>query len=79
MNEVPPEVWITGQFISFASALTCLAGAGGVHGVADQQDRVLGLADQLGGLGDHLRVGALVDQAIARSAAAARARRALRG
>ena len=44
MNEVPPEVWMTGQAISSASALTDSPRARSVHGVADQQDRVLGLA-----------------------------------
>jgi len=58
MNEVPPEVWIAGQFPDLPS------GARRVNAVADQQDRVLGLAHQPGGLADLPRARPVVDKTI---------------
>ena len=43
MKEVPPEVWITGQSISLASAFDRFPGPRDVcTRVPDQQDRLLG-------------------------------------
>ena len=50
----------------FGQLLHRRAAARGVHAVADQQDRVLGLANQFHRFGDLVDVRALVDQAIAR-------------
>lgn len=55
------------------------AHARGVDRVADQQDRVFRRADRFGGLVNHVDVRALVDQAIARRAAAVRPRRVPQG
>ena len=79
MYAVPPEVWMTGQFISSASSLTASPERVVWTRVADQQDRVLGGLDQLGGFGDAVAVGALVDQAIALGRQRPARRRALRG
>ena len=65
MNDVPPEVWITGQAISSASSFTCCWVREVCTPWPTSSDRALGRADQLRGLGDLARAGTLVDQTIA--------------